>query len=83
MKTLGQDVFTALYDAFRRLDKIKGPDEPETDAAPQAFDVFKERVSAAQKEVETILDEGAKLLDRYVENRVKKVIAKMKYDGEL
>jgi hypothetical protein len=83
MKTIGQDVFTALYEAFRKLDKLKGPDEPEQDAAPQAFDVYSERVLASQKEVETILDDGAKMLDRYVENRVKKIIAKMKYDGEL
>jgi hypothetical protein len=83
MKTVAQDVFTALYGAFRKLDTITGPEEPEEDAALVAIEVYRERMKKAQLEVQGVLDAGAKILDRYVENRVKKVIAKMKYDGEL
>lgn len=83
MKTVAQDVFTALYECFRKLDAIKAPETPEEDAAPQAVDFYNERVKKAQQDVEAVLEEGAKVLDRYVENRIRKSIARMKYDGEL
>lgn len=83
MKTNAQDVFTALYEVFHKLDKLKGPEEPDLTANRIEIEVYKERLRAAQKEVEDVLLEGSKLLDKYVDGRVKKVIAKMKYDGEL
>lgn len=83
MKTAAQDVFTTLYEAFRKLETITGPEEPEEDAAPAALEVYQARMRKAQLDVQAVLDDGAKVLDRYVENRVKKIIAKMKYDGEL
>lgn len=83
MRTTAQDVFTALYEAFHKLDTIKAPEPPEVNAAPAALEVYKERLDAADKEVQNVLDEGSKLLERFVDSRIKKMIAKMIYDGEL
>ncbi len=82
MKITSQDVFTALYEAFHKLEMIKGPDEPELDDKIQA-DIYKVRMDAAQKEVENILIQGSQMLERYVDGRIKRLIAKMKYEGEL
>lgn len=81
--TTAKDVFTVLYEAFDKLDKIKPPEEPELTASRIEVEVYEERVINTRKEVEKTLDDGAKLLDKYIDGRIKKLIAKMKYDGEL
>lgn len=83
MKITAQDVFTVLYEAFHKLEIIQGPDEPGLDSDEIELEVYKERIVMAQKEVEVILLQGSQLLERYIDNRIKKIITKMKYDGEL
>lgn len=82
MKTNAKDVFFALYESFHRLDAIKAPKEPEPTASNVEVAVYEERLAQANEEVAKILEEGAKLLDRYVDNRIKKIVDKMKYDGD-
>lgn len=83
MKLTAKDVFTTLYSAFDKLDRLVPPEEPDLTASKIEIEVYQERVVKAQKEVENTLDEGAKLLDRYIDSRIKRMILKMKYDGEL
>lgn len=84
MKTNAKDVFVALYELFHKLDTIKPPDEPNLEEASKVeIEVYEERLAQANAQVASFLDEGAKLLDRYVDNRIKKVIAKMQYDGDI
>jgi len=83
MKITAQDIFIALYDAFHKLEKMTGPEEPELTATNAAIETYNDRVKQAQKEVEVVVAEGATILDKYVDGRIKKIIAKMKYDGEL
>lgn len=83
MKLTAKDIFTALYEAFDKLDKLEPPEEPELTADRVEIEVYQERLAKAQREVENTLEEGAKLLDKYVDSRVKRMILKMKENGEL
>lgn len=83
MKSTAKDVFTALYEAFHKLGTIKPPDEPDLTASKAELEVYQERLAKAHEDVAKVLDEGAKLLDRYVDGRIRGAIAKMKYGGEL
>lgn len=84
MKIIAQDIVTILYETFHKLEMISGPVEPDFLVADKIeIDVYEARLVDAQNEVENILLEGSQLLDRYVDSRIKKIIAKMKYGGEL
>ena len=83
MKITAQDVFTALYETFYKLQIIQGPEELDSSADKIEIEVYEARLAAAQKDVENTLLQGAQLLDKYVDGRIKKIITKMKYDGEL
>ena len=83
MKTTAKDFFTTLYEAFHKLDKIQPPENPELTASRVEVEVYEKRCIEVQKEIEDTLEVGAKLLDKYVDRRILKLIAKMKYDGDL
>lgn len=84
MKVTSQDIITILYETFHKLEAISGPDEPDFLAADKvAIDVYDARLAIAQKEIEEILLNGSQLFNKYIDGRIKKMILKMKYDGEL
>jgi len=83
MKSSAKDVFATLYEAFHKLDTIKPPDEPDLTASRVEIEVYEERLAKAHADVAKILEDGAKLLDRYVDGRIRKIIEKKIYDGDL
>lgn len=83
MKITPTDVFLAFYETFRKLEQINPGDEPELVASNVEVEIYKEKVAKAEKEVEKTLEEGSQLLEKYVDNRIKKIINRMKESGTL
>ncbi len=82
MKIIAQDVFTALYDAFKKLDAID-VEKPELTAARAEIEAYHNSVANAQTEVEQTLKAGSELLDKYVDSRIKTMIQRMIRNGDI
>jgi len=83
MKITAQDVFTALYEAFRKLQTISPLEQPELTASKVEVQAYNESLVTAQTEVEKTLKEGSELFDKYVDGRVRAMIQKMIRNGDL
>lgn len=83
MKVTPADVFLAFNEIFRKLEQINPGEEPELEATNIEVEIYKARVVKAEKEIEKTLEEGSQILEKYVDNRIKKIINRMKENGAL
>ena len=70
MKITAKDIFTGFYEAFTYLQGIDPSDRAED-------------IETAKVEVEKILNDNSATLEKYVDMRVKRMVLKMKENGDI